>query len=384
MKAFKIIILTSMILLTFSIKAFSLEDKEVEEIKNALEIIYMERNNMFIQGNITDLPQFFNSQTRYGGWALDHEVRRIKYLRKWADERGIEFKDISSELHFRKVTGSGDKAKVLANEYYKFTYVYKENREIENVFGVGLIHNVDLIKRDYQWIINWDWYTDCFEDALKSISAEIKNIDSPIDRIYTLPVESRVSIDELGDSEAELRRKKAVSYANKYCGIPWASGFEDRYNKKYKNYTGAGGNCTNYVSQCLGDKEEGAGLPQWGGWSSTKTKYGQSEGSPAWVNADAFKNYLLYSGKGSLIKKGEYKDLLSIDSSGNSIFSKLNYGDVICYSKGGDIDHFAIVTGFDSQGYPLINSHTTDRFKVPFDLGWGNKNIGFYFIKINY
>ncbi|MGM9973113.1 MAG: amidase domain-containing protein [Clostridiaceae bacterium] len=384
MKAFKFIILTSIFLLISSINAYSLEDSEIEEIKNALEIIYIERNNMFTQGNITDLPQFFNSKSRYGGWALDHEVRRIKYLRKWAEERGIEFKNISSELHFRKITGSSDKAKVLANEYYKFTYVYKDNREKENVFGVGLIHNVDLIKQDYQWIINWDWYTDCFEDALKSISAEIKNLDTPIDKAYTLPIESRISINELPDSDEALRRKKAVAYADKYCGIPWASGFEDRYNKKYKNYTGAGGNCTNFVSQCLGDKEEGAALKQWGGWHSTKTSYGQSEGSASWVNADAFKNYLLYSGKGTLIKKGAYKDLISVDSSGNSIFSKLSYGDVICYSKGGDIDHFAIVTGFDSNGYPLINSHTTDRYKVPFDLGWGNKNIGFYFIKINY
>ena len=36
----------------------------------------------------------------------------------------------------------------------------------------------------------------------------------------------------------------------------------------------------------------------------------------------------------------------------------------------GDVDHFSVVVGYDNQGYPLVNSHTADRYRVPFDLGW--------------
>lgn len=62
--------------------------------------------------------------------------------------------------------------------------------------------------------------------------------------------------------------------------------------------------------------------------------------------------------------------------------TKLDLGDVICYAKGRAIDHFAIVTGFDSHGYPLVNTNTIDRYHVPWDLGWGDKNINFYLIHV--
>ncbi|MBU3128796.1 amidase domain-containing protein [Clostridium tagluense] len=41
-----------------------------------------------------------------------------------------------------------------------------------------------------------------------------------------------------------------------------------------------------------------------------------------------------------------------------------------------------MVTGFDSHGYPLVNTNTIDRYHVPWDLGWGDKNINFYLIHV--
>ncbi|WP_443662559.1 amidase domain-containing protein, partial [Clostridium sp.] len=31
---------------------------------------------------------------------------------------------------------------------------------------------------------------------------------------------------------------------------------------------------------------------------------------------------------------------------------------------------------------PLVNTHTIDRYRVPWDLGWGDKNINFYLIHV--
>ncbi|WP_040210504.1 amidase domain-containing protein [Clostridium polynesiense] len=385
MKAFKLTtILTLLLLFVLPLPCKAIESTEREEIKKAVETIYQLRNEVFINGKVSELPKYYNKVSRYGGWALDHEVRRVKYLKKWADERGIKFTSVTSDLEFRKINPYKNGAKVSLNEYYKFEYVYKDDEEsVINTFGVGLIHGVDLIKKDGLWIINWDWYTDCFEDALKDINSAAEDIKECFPEIYPIPSIKRAALMDLENTSENTKRKKAVDYGDKYCGIVWASNNPAKYNKKYKNYTGAGGNCTNFVSQCLGDKE-GAGLKQQGGWHCNYPKYGQAEGSSAWVNADAFKNYLFYSGKGRLLKKAAFKDLVPKTENMESIFSKLNYGDVICYAKGSDIDHFAIVTSFDSRGYPLINSHTTDRYHVPFDLGWGNKNISFYLIKIRY
>ena len=83
----------------------------------------------------------------------------------------------------------------------------------------------------------------------------------------------------------------------------------------------------------------------------------------------------------SLLIKGTFKELISpLPDYQLGAVQKLDIGDLICYAKGSDIDHFAIITGFDSNGYPLVNTHTIDRYHVPWDLGWGDKNIKFYLI----
>jgi hypothetical protein len=92
---------------------------------------------------------------------------------------------------------------------------------------------------------------------------------------------------------------------------------------------------------------------------------------------------LIYSGKGRLIKKGTFKQLtLSSPQYPFGAVEKLIPGDVICYVKKNDVDHFAVVTAKDSHGYPLVNSHTADRYHVPWDLGWGDEKISFNLISI--
>ncbi|WP_032120563.1 amidase domain-containing protein [Clostridium amazonitimonense] len=356
--------------------------KELEEL---ISSIYNARSTSFISGDLSILPSYFDTSNKFGRWALEHEVKRVKYLRDWAAQRNMAFTEVTSEPNLKRITPTNKGFKIAIDEYYKFKYVYKDDEDpIENVFGVGIAHSLELIKKEDKWLVYSDWYTDCFEDALKAYSGEIKeDVHSTEGTKFQLPNCPKTKIIPSQVPKGQYDRFKAVEYADKYCGIPWASGYEKKYNKKYKNFTGIGGNCTNYVSQCLGDKEEGGGLKFDGAWYCVYNKYDGASGSTAWVNADGFKNYLLHSGRGRLIKKGTF-NALAIPSNDNpcAAVSKLEIGDVICYAKGSDIDHFAIVTGFDSHGYPLINSHTTDRYHVPWDLGWGDKNISFYLIHL--
>lgn len=359
---------------------------DAEAVKARITEIYKDRCSMFVSGDMTNLPSYFNANVKVGAWSFEHEVKRIQYLRDWAAERGMNLENVESELDIGKVSPSSHGLKMRVNEYYKFQYSYKSDPEkVKNAFGVGIIHTVVMSKKNDNWVIHNDWYTDCFEDALKKYDGNVKNLklpDSSKQVVEMIPC-ARQPVVIQPVQKGKYDRLKAVAYANKYCGIPWASGNPKKYNSKYTNFTGAGGNCTNYVSQCLGDKEEGGGLPFGGGWYCQYKKYDGAECSRAWVNADGFKDYLLYSGRGSVIKKGSFKDVIKpLPDSPCGAVGKLQVGDVICYAKGSDIDHFAIVTGFDSHGYPLINSHTTDRYRVPWDLGWGDKGINFYLIHI--
>lgn len=355
-----------------------------------INTIFSERNKKFLAGDVKDLFKFYDTSTNGGKYSLNHEIKRIYYLRDWALERGIKFTSITSNNTFKKISTSGNHAKIRVDEEYKFDYIYEgDSNPTVNSFGITLFHIINLSNKNNNWIISQDWYLDCFEDGLKKYQLDLNNLGNytPKEKTFnflnfnTLPNQ----IELLDNYENKnYNRKKAVEYADKYCGVIWGSNNPTKYNKKYKNYTGGGGNCTNYISQCLGDTE-GGNLKQGHGWYCVYKNGFCTDSSPSWVNADAFKNFLLYSGKGKIIKAASFKDLLSpLDDSPQGYIGKIKLGDVISYGKGlYDIDHSAIVTSFDSHGYPLINSHTVDRYHVPFDLGWSDNNIVFYLISIN-
>ncbi|HEY8891330.1 MAG TPA: amidase domain-containing protein [Clostridium sp.] len=368
-----------------TISTIALVDSEKTEVTKVIEDIYKERCSMFITSDLTKLPNYFDTSQKLGKWSLEHEVKRFSYFNDWSSQRGMNFIKVESTPKIRKITNTQRGLRLLVDEYYKFQYTYKNDvTPTTNIFGVGLTHSMELIKKDEKWIIYSDWYLDCFEDALKSYLGEMKDFKSNAfkEPIYTLGSCPKMPSEDKVVAKGHYDKVNAVKYADKYCGIPWASGNSTKYNKRYTNYSGIGGNCTNYVSQSIGDKE-GGGLRFDGTWHTTYRKYNGSDGSSAWVNADAFKNYLLYSGRGKVLGKGTFKELISpIPGYPCGVIQKVDLGDVICYAKGRDIDHFAIVTGFDSHGYPLVNTHTIDRYHVPWDLGWGDKNINFYLIHV--
>ncbi|MPM82758.1 hypothetical protein SDC9_129820 [bioreactor metagenome] len=105
--------------------------------------------------------------------------------------------------------------------------------------------------------------------------------------------------------------------------------------------------------------------------------YANGSATKAWVNAQGFKNYIVNSGRGSYISKGNYEEVY------REAYN-LRPGDFVGYEKKGRITHVSTVTGFDSKGYPLVTCHNTDRLLVPWDLGWSDKAIKFHLIKVNY
>lgn len=57
------------------------------------------------------------------------------------------------------------------------------------------------------------------------------------------------------------------------------------------------------------------------------------------------------------------------------ISNDYNKDDVIRFDKSLFTDHKAIISGYDSNGYPLIDSNLFNISNMPFDLGWKDKNI---------
>ncbi|MDW8800885.1 amidase domain-containing protein [Clostridium sp. A1-XYC3] len=365
------------------------ESYDENELKTVVEDIYNKRSSAFVTGDLLSLKGLFDTSEKYGQWALEHEVKRVKYLHTWCKERGIKLAKVQSDVRINKIPSKDRRLTISLEESYKFDYIYPaDETPITNSFGVGIKHTLSLTKKNNKWLVYNDCYTDCFEDALQAYSGDIAENLIPSDGLHATYKPTLVSMllscrNAQSNKRFFYNRRQAVQYADKYCGAAWGSGNDFKYNKKYKDFNGIGGDCTNYASQVLGDKEAGA-LPMDSAWHCEYSKAGNNQGTVAWVNADGLKDYLRYSGTGSVIGKGTFSELTaSTLQFANGIVQRLQLADLVCYEKKGTTDHFAVITGWDSHGYPLVNSHTTDRYHVPWDLGWGDNRIRFFLIHIN-
>ncbi|NLX77753.1 MAG: amidase domain-containing protein [Clostridiaceae bacterium] len=327
-----------------------------EEFARYLEKIIRTRDKAMLENEIESIKPLYNVNTRLGTYAFEHEKKKIEYLQNWAEKQGVNFQDINTFFKIRWVKEKGSKVTVNFSAITEYTYVYINMPGTQNRFRIATYHLLELASDDDNWLITKEWYTDPFADSLNSDTLKAED-----NKVYILSQEPR------DFSNLNERRIKAVEYADLYCGASDNEDYYFRYNNEYKNYNSLGGDCTNFASQAL----YAGGFRKTGSWNYEK------DGSRAWVNAQGFKDYLLYSGRGSLIVHGTYDKVLKLSY-------KLLPGDIIAYEKKGKVAHISVVTGADSRGYTLVNCHNTDRFRVPWDLGWSDKGIKFWLIRVNY
>lgn len=329
-----------------------------DELLIILDRLLDTRNNAMVHGDAEAVKTLYDRNTRNGLWAYEHQIKKMKYLQNWSDKQGVQFTAISSKIQLKWTKNKGQDAltaNFLASTEYR--YAYENLQDLENVMRIGTYHIIDLKKVEDSWIITKEWYTDPFADSLN-----LENLKTEENKAFILSQEAR------DFTSLTARRKSAVEYADRYCG---AAGTEETgfsYNKKYKDYNPLGGDCANFASQIL---HEGGKFKKTGYWNYEK------DGSRAWVNAQGFKDFMLGSGRASLIAYGSYSKVLKASY-------KLVPGDFVAYEKKGKITHISVVTGADTRGYALVNCHNTDRYRVPWDLGWSDSEIRFYLVRVHF
>ncbi len=328
-----------------------------EEFSPVINNIISLRNKAMLENDVNMIKPLYNTGTRYGIWAYEHEEKKIKYLYNWAEKQGVIFREINTHYKIRWVKDQRSKVTVNFSAITEYVYEYTNMPEELNRLRIATYHVLDLVDGTENWIIAKEWYTDPFADSMN-----VDNLKAEDNKEFILSQPPR------DFSSMSERRAGAVQYADRYCGASDNEEYYFLYNKKYKNYNSLGGDCANFASQVL---HEGGKFRKTGGWNYEK------DGNRAWVNAQGFKDYLIYSGRGSLIAQGTYDKVLKLSY-------KLLPGDIVAYEKKGKVVHVSVVTGADSRGYSLVNCHNTDRFRVPWDLGWSDSGIKFWLIRVNY
>ncbi|SHJ16429.1 amidase domain-containing protein [Lutispora thermophila] len=329
-----------------------------EEIKDFVQLVFEIRNKAIIESDLESIEALYAKDSKYGRWAYEYEVRKLKYIHNWEQKQGVKFTEINPKVVIKNIKKSEDHISVtlLCNTEYK--YVYEDKPDEINVSRIGTYHILDLVKKDDLWFISKEWYNDPFADSL--------NLDSPkVDSIK----EFILSQGPRDFSSIGERRKGAVEYADRYCGAASEEHYGYQYNKKYRNYNSQGGDCANFASQIL---HEGGKFKKTYSWN-----YDKNGATRAWLNAQGFKDYMISSGRASLIAYGSYEKVYKASY-------KLLPGDFVAYEKKGKVTHISVVTGADSKGYALVTCHNTDRNRVPWDLGWSNSNIRFWLVRVHF
>ncbi|NLT58307.1 MAG: amidase domain-containing protein [Clostridiales bacterium] len=134
-------------------------------------------------------------------------------------------------------------------------------------------------------------------------------------------------------------RERAIQYAKS-----WAL----RRNPSYADFSLMGGDCTNFISQCL---YAGGGVQNYTptmGWYYNSL----SSRAPAWSAARFLYRFLKANRSVGPVAREVGK-------------SGLQIGDLIQLENESGVYHSLIVTGFDGRD-PLICTHTFDAYMVPF------------------
>ncbi len=128
----------------------------------------------------------------------------------------------------------------------------------------------------------------------------------------------------------------------------YAERYWDNYNRAYRKFNGAGGDCTNFVSQAL----------KAGGWKSVPGSasdyrnwwYDGTKQSTSWVGVNEFAWFTLSNRRAPNL---------------SSVY-KLDVGDVlqVDFNKDGSKDHSMLVTYRDNRrGMPYLTYHSTDTYR---------------------
>ena len=140
-------------------------------------------------------------------------------------------------------------------------------------------------------------------------------------------------------SELYYNRTDAVQYAKK-----WAFG----RNPAYYDFSGIGGDCTNFASQCV---FAGAGVMNFTpvfGWFYRSV----NDRTPSWTGVEFLYRFLTENDGA-----GPYAEETALD--------KLEIGDLVQLGREtGDFYHTPVVVGF-SRGDILVAAHSYDAFGKP-------------------
>ena len=203
------------------------------------------------------------------------------------------------------------------------TAITKDNMQLNCIDSLGNIVSTD------EYLL--PTYETMYQSGAEELTATIEEAGSMIEPMKNV------------DNWSKYNRVTARNYA-----WDWWGPYTSNYNPAYNNYVGKGGDCANFVSQCV----YAGGVPIHGGWSPD---------SVAWINAASLKNNMLQYGYAT--KEDAWET-----NAGNFAYTTAGQG------------HIVLVTLNDTVTL-AYTAHTTNCKDQPFTQANINGGYSFYIIK---
>lgn len=266
--------------------------------------------------------------------------------------------------------------KVLKKWHYSFS------PELES--AAEDYYKVNLKKESGEWkISNISGLADAIMDeSLAELEDEItcgerEGYIEAIAEEYSFDLEASDILEENADKAAELYTSplnaavtRATSGYNNTAAISYALKYAITPNSAYADFTGSGGDCTNFISQCL----YAGGIKQHTGtaYSGTCWFYKTSTNrSSSWTGASEFQSYVTGSSSKIDISSSNWSsvvpgDIIQLVTSTNSAYHSL-------FVSG-------FVNGSNGRSDILICAHTTNRSNVSLAQYYGSSSKVYYHI----
>ena len=147
----------------------------------------------------------------------------------------------------------------------------------------------------------------------------------------------------------------AIKSYDRYRAVEYARKWALSRNPIFENFTGIGGDCTNFVSQAVYAGSCEMNYTPTFGWYFRSLE----DRAPAWTGVEAF--YDFFTGSGdfapTVLREGPFGYVTEMK------YAQL--GDVIqLANEAGDFYHTLIITGFDG-GEILVSAHSDDSLDRP-------------------
>ena len=96
----------------------------VDSFTPVIENIILTRNQAMMENDLELIKPIYNTKTRNGVWAYEHEKKKMQYLYNWADKQGIKFTGIDSVFKVRWAKEQKNKTTVNFCVITDYSYEY--------------------------------------------------------------------------------------------------------------------------------------------------------------------------------------------------------------------------------------------------------------------